>query len=80
MTPKDLVERLGISERSVREKVYSQSWPHLRIDKRTVRFTEEDFQEIIESSRRKPTTSIRKASINELSSDLAALLKSRRLS
>ncbi|MBG6192340.1 excisionase family DNA binding protein [Arthrobacter sp. CAN_A212] len=47
MSPKEVAVRLGISERSVREKVYQGVWLHLRFDKRTVRFSEENLDEII---------------------------------
>lgn len=78
-TPKQIAERLGITERSVREKVYAGLWPHLRIDKRTIRFTENDFGEIISNSQRRPAVLVRKVSINQTKNDLALLLKARRV-
>ncbi|SDR04025.1 hypothetical protein SAMN04489742_3633 [Arthrobacter crystallopoietes] len=54
LTPKDMAERLGIPERSVRQKVYGAVWPHRRLDLRTIRFTEDDFRTILTMSYEQP--------------------------
>lgn len=42
LTPKQIADRLGISERSIRERAYTGAGLHLRLDQRTLRFTESD--------------------------------------
>lgn len=44
MTPEQLAHRLGVSHRMVREMYYTNTWPHLRLNKRTVRFTESHYE------------------------------------
>jgi predicted site-specific integrase-resolvase len=79
LTPKQIAGRLGISERSVREKVYSGLWPHRRLDKRTLRFTESDYEEILAMARRvQTTTQMKSASVDQTKHELVALLTSRR--
>jgi DNA-directed RNA polymerase sigma subunit (sigma70/sigma32) len=56
LTPEQLAERLGVPLRMVREMYYTNSWPHLRLNKRTVRFTDEHLEQIIAMSERRPTT------------------------
>lgn len=80
MTPKDLARRLGISERSVREKVYAGLWPCLRLDSRTLRFEESDYEAILAMSRRRPQTPIGKANGAQDKEDLVRLLTSGRAS
>lgn len=41
MSPEQLAERFGVTLRMVREMYYTNVWPHLRLNKRTVRFTED---------------------------------------
>lgn len=78
MTPDRLASRLGISVRSVREKVYAGIWPHLRLDKRTVRFTEDDYEEILAMSRKRPANLAKSVTDSQQKNDLAELLKARR--
>jgi predicted DNA-binding transcriptional regulator AlpA len=78
LTPHQVAIRLGITERSVREKAYAGTWPHRRIDKRTLRFTESDYEEIVASALRSATTTMQKVGVSQLGHDLAALLTSRR--
>lgn len=78
LTPKQIADRLGISERSVREKAYSGVWPHRRLDKRTLRFTEADYDEILASARRGQTTTVKSLSVDQTKQELVALLTSRR--
>lgn len=78
LTPKQIADRLGISERSVREKAYSGTWPHLRLDTRTLRFTESDYEEILASAHRPTTTLIENVTVNQRKEELVALLASRR--
>jgi excisionase family DNA binding protein len=73
-TPEQLAERLGVSLRTVREMYYTNTWPHLRINKRTVRFTEEHFEQIIAMSERRPTTVMRDVTSAQKASELADLL------
>jgi predicted site-specific integrase-resolvase len=78
LTPKQIADRLGISERSVREKAYTGAWPHLRLDQRTLRFTESDYREILASGHRSTTTPVRSVTLTQRKEELAALLTSRR--
>lgn len=73
-TPEQLAERLGVSLRMVREMYYTNTWPHLRLNKRTVRFTEEHFEQIIAMSERRPTTVVRDVTLAQKASELADLL------
>lgn len=77
-TPEELAERLGVSLRMVREMYYTGTWPHLRLNKRTVRFTESHYEQIIAMSERRPTTEIHKTSTAQKASELAELLGRRR--
>lgn len=79
LTPQQIADRLGISERSVREKAYAGIWPHRRLDKRTLRFSEADYDEILASSHRKPTTAVKSVSVAQTKDELVALLTSRRV-
>ena len=78
MTPEQLAERLGVPLRTVREMYYTKAWPHLRLNKRTVRFTEAHYEEILALSERRPATPIRKTASAQQASELAALLGGRR--
>lgn len=78
MTPEQLAKRLGVSLRMVREMYYSGAWPHLRLNKRTVRFTEAHLEEIIRMSERRPTSKIRKTTTSQKAAELAELLNQRR--
>ena len=50
MPPDELAGRMGFSLRMVREMYYTNAWPHLRLNQRTVRFTESDYEQILELS------------------------------
>lgn len=78
ITPRELGERLGISERAVREKAYSRTWPHRRLDKRTIRFTEKDIEEILSSSKVSPLGPLKEESLDQTKNELVALLTRRR--
>lgn len=78
LTPKQIADRLGISERSVREKAYTGAWPHLRLDQRTLRFTESDYDEILALAHRPTKTLVRSVTLTQRKDELAALLTSRR--
>lgn len=77
-TPEELAGRLGVSLRMVREMYYTDTWPHLRLNKRTVRFTASHYEQIIAMSERRPATQIRKTSTAQKASELAELLGRRR--
>lgn len=51
ITPAELANRLGVSERSVREKCYRRLWRHTRLDARTIRFAPSDVSEILAQAR-----------------------------
>lgn len=74
MTPEQLAQRLGVSLRMVREMYYTNTWPHLRLNKRTVRFTESHYEQILNLSERRPTSSVRKTNSATASAELAELL------
>lgn len=78
MTPEQLAERLGVSLRMVREMYYTDKWPHLRLNKRTVRFTDAHFEQIIAMSERRPTTVMRNVTSAQKASELAELLGRKR--
>ena len=78
MSPDQLAERLGVSLRMVREMYYTNTWPHLRLNKRTVRFTEYHYEQILELSEKRPTTLVRKTTSAQKASELAALLSQKR--
>lgn len=77
-TPEELAERLGVTLRMVREMYYTNAWPHLRLNKRTVRFTESHYEQIIAMSERRPATEIRKTSSAQKASELAELLQKKK--
>lgn len=79
LTPRQLAERLGISERSVREKAYSGIWPHRRLDKRTLRFSEADYNDIMARSYRNPSPTVKMSTAEQAKDELVALLTSRRV-
>jgi DNA-directed RNA polymerase sigma subunit (sigma70/sigma32) len=74
LTPEQLAERLGVSLRMVREMYYTNTWPHLRLNKRTVRFTQVHLEEIIAMSERRPTTPVRDVTLAQKADELAQLL------
>lgn len=78
MSPEQLAERMGISIRMVREMYYTNSWPHLRLNKRTVRFTECHYEQILELSEQRPVTLIRKTNTGTKVAELAELLSGKR--
>jgi predicted site-specific integrase-resolvase len=78
MSPDQLAERLGVSLRMVREMYYTNTWPHLRLNKRTVRFTEHHYEQILELSEQRPTTLVRKTTSAQKASELAELLSQKR--
>lgn len=78
MTPDDLAHRLGVSLRMVREMYYTNAWPHLRLNKRTVRFTENHYEQILELSEQRPTSQVRKTTSANASAELAQLLSRKR--
>lgn len=78
LTPEQVANRLGVSVRSVREKVYRGTWPHLRIDGRTIRFSEEQLQGIVESAARSGNSVSTRRPGRDAGKELAALLNSRR--
>ncbi len=78
MTPEQLGERLGVSLRMVREMYYTNTWPHLRLNKRTVRFTESHYEEILELSEKRPTSLVRKTTSANKAAELAELLGKKR--
>ncbi|TLM86453.1 hypothetical protein FDW83_01480 [Pseudarthrobacter sp. NamE2] len=77
-TPEELAERLGVSLQMVRKMYYTNAWPHLRLNKRTIRFTVSHYEQIIAMSERRPTTEIRKTSSAQKAAELAELLGRRR--
>ncbi|MET3142479.1 UNVERIFIED_ORG: putative site-specific integrase-resolvase [Arthrobacter sp. UYEF2] len=78
MSPEQLAERLGISLRMVREMYYTSTWPHLRLNRRTVRFTESHFEQILALSEQRAVTTIKKASSAQKAAELAQLLGQKR--
>ena len=78
MTPEQLARRLGVSLRMVREKYYTGAWPHLRLNKRTVRFTEAHLEEIMQMSERRPSSKIKNTTTSQKATELAELLNKRR--
>lgn len=78
LTPEQLAERLGVSLRTVREMYYTGTWPHLRLNKRTVRFTEDHYEQILALSERSPTSAISKSTTAQKASELAYLLGPRK--
>ena len=78
MTPEDLAERLGVSLRLVREMYYTKTWPHLRLNKRTVRFTEQHYEEILHLSEQRPASRIRRTTSATKAAELAELLTKKR--
>ncbi|WP_156507333.1 hypothetical protein [Arthrobacter sp. OY3WO11] len=78
MTPEQLAKRLGVSLRMVREMYYTASWPHLRLNKRAVRFTEDHYNQIIGMSERRASTVMSRATSSHKASGLAALLGSKK--
>lgn len=78
MTPEQLAERLGVSLRMVREMYYTNAWPHLRLNKRTVRFTESHYEQILELSEQRPTSVVRKSASANKAAELAELLGKKR--
>ena len=72
--PEEPAERLGIPLRMVREMYYTNAWPHLRLNERTVRFTESHYEQIIAMGERRPTTEIRTTSSAQKAAELAGLL------
>lgn len=78
LTPEQVAARLGLSVRSVRERVYRGTWPHLRLDGRTIRFTEEQFKEIVDSSSRFGKSASTLDARRDAGKELAALLSGRR--
>lgn len=62
----------------VREMHYTSTWPHLRLNKRTVRFTEDHFEQILALSEQRPVTMVSKSSSDEKASELAKLLTQKR--
>ncbi|TSE15809.1 hypothetical protein B1A87_007760 [Arthrobacter sp. KBS0703] len=78
MTPDDLAQRLGVSLRMVREMYYTNTWPHLRLNKRTVRFTENHYEQILELSEQRSTSQVRKTTSADASAELAKLLTRKR--
>lgn len=77
-TPEELAERLGVSLRMVREMYYTNTWPHLPLNKRTVRFTQSHYEQIIAMSERRATTEIGKTTSAQKASELAELLGRKR--
>lgn len=77
LTPEQVADRLGISVRAVREKVYQGKWPHLRLDGRTMRFTEEHVLEIVRSSAQPGSVTPASRSSRDAAKELAALLRRR---
>ncbi|OOP59531.1 hypothetical protein BMF89_20400 [Arthrobacter sp. SRS-W-1-2016] len=80
MTPEQLAQRMGISLRMVRAMYYTNTWPHLRINQRTVRFTEGHYEQILELSEQRPTTLVRKTTTGTKVAELAELLSRKRAS
>lgn len=74
MSPAQLADRMGISLRMVREMYYTNAWPHLRLNQRTVRFTEHHYVQILELSEQRPVTLIRKTNTVTKVAELAELL------
>lgn len=74
MSPEQLAERMGVSLRMVREMYYTSAWPHLRLNRRTVRFTEHHYEQILELSEQRPATLIRKTTTSSKAAELAELL------
>lgn len=78
MSPEQLAERMGISLRLVREMYYTDTWPYLRLNQRTVRFTEHHYEQILELSERQPVTLIRKTNTATKAAELGELLNRKR--
>jgi hypothetical protein len=78
MSPEQLAKRMGISLRMVREKYYTNTWPHLRLNQRTVRFSESHYEQILELSEQRPVTPIRKTITATKAAELAELLSGKR--
>lgn len=77
MSPEQLAERMGVTLRLVREMYYTNTWPHLRLTQRTVRFTESHYEQILDLSERQPATLIRKTTTSSKAAELAKLLSRR---
>jgi hypothetical protein len=65
MSPDELAERLGVALRMVREMYYTNTWPHLRLNKRTVHCTEHLHEQILELSERRPATAGSRGSVGQ---------------
>jgi hypothetical protein len=74
LTPEQLAERLGVSLPMVRAMYYTNTWPHLRLNERTVRFTQVHLEEIIAMSERRPTTLVRDITLTQKADKLTQLL------
>lgn len=72
-SPLDVAEALGQTEYFVREKARKHEWPHIRVARGQVRFTESDFQQVLELCHRaaagpaEPTTFLTPGSQRRLS-------------
>jgi len=77
LTPKRIAERLGTTERSLRERFAPGQGPpeHRSADNR---LTENDFNDIVAGSQRRPRTRVEKDSVDQMKEALMVLLKARR--
>ena len=54
-TVADVAQALGVAERYVREKARLRQWPHRRLARNAVAFSDEDYAEVLELIRAEVT-------------------------